>query len=344
MHLLKSIFIMFCLLSCLETSSVPAHSHDMTNEMAEAAHNFLASLSPSQRVKATLTFADVERSNWHFVPRDRKGISFKEMTPEQRLLAHALLVTGLSHRGYRKAVSIMSLESVLADLEKGSGPTRDPELYYVTIFGDSAKAEPWGWRVEGHHLSLNFTAAGNSAPAMTPSFFGSNPAKVLSGPRQNMRVLAAEEDLGRELVKSLDAKQRKIAVIQEKAMGILNIPGRTDLSKAEGLSQKQMTPAQSTLMVRLIGEYLNRHRPEIAAHDWATIQKAGLDTIHFAWAGGLEVGQQHYYRVQGKTFVLEYDNTQNNANHIHTVWRDFEHDFGADLLKEHIQQAHSKKK
>lgn len=348
MRLLKPIIrvqaILFCMLFSLQFLSDVAQAHDANEEMAEAAHNFLMALAPEQRAKAVIAFEDGNRQNWHFVPRDRKGLSFKEMTIEQRLLAHALLSTGLSHRGYSKAVSIMSLETVLAELEKGQGPVRDPELFHVTIFGDPDKDEPWGWRVEGHHLSLNFTSVETQLPSATPSFFGSNPGEVKDGPRKGMRILAAEEDLARELVKSLTPEQRKIAVIMERAPSdILNVPGRNNFTKPEGLPQSRLTPVQSTLMVRLIGEYLGRHRPDIAAGDWAKIEKAGLGTIHFAWAGGLEAGQGHYYRVQGKTFVLEYDNTQNGANHVHSVWRDAEHDFGEDLLKEHYQHGHHKK-
>jgi hypothetical protein len=320
-------------------------AHDAVEEMTQSAGNFLKALTPEQRAKTVFEFADKERFNWHFVPMARKGLSFKEMTPEQRLLAHALLSNGLSHRGYNKAVSIMSLETVLKELEGGKGPVRDPELFFLTIFGEPGEKKPWGWRVEGHHLSLNFTTAKEQeAPALTPSFFGSNPGEVKSGPRAGMRILSQEEDLARQLVKSLNDEQRKIAIILQKAPAdIFNVPGRSDFTKAEGLPHSQMAAGQKELLVKLIQEYIGRSRPEFAAHDWEKIQKAGLDKIHFAWAGGIEPGEGHYYRVQGETFVLEYDNTQNNANHVHTLWRDFENDFGRDLLKEHYKHGHHKK-
>ena len=329
-------------LALLLTVALPLRAHDATADMAKAASAFLEALTPEQRTKAVFELDDEERTNWHFVPRARKGIPIKEMTEPQRALAHALLKTGLSHRGYEKATSIMSLESILAEMERprGGGANRDPELYFVTVFGKPGIAQPWGWRVEGHHLSLNFTSVGDAAPAMTPSFFGSNPAEVREGPKAGLRVLGAEEDLGRELVKSLDPDQRNRAfILREAPKDIFNVPGRFD-TKAEGLPQSRMTPEQTATLVKLIKEYLGRHRSDVAEHDWAKIEKAGLGNVHFAWAGGLEKGEPHYYRVQGGTFVLEYDNTQNNANHVHSLWRDSAHDFGDDLLKKHYQQAH----
>lgn len=335
----------FALALALSLLLAPLHAHDATAEMADAAKSFLGALTAEQKAKATFPFAGAERTNWHFIPRERKGLVIKEMTPEQRLLAHALLATGLSHRGYAKAVSIMSLEAVLAELEKGraGGPVRDPELYFVSVFGTPGGKEPWGWRVEGHHLSLNFTTAGDAAPALTPSFFGTNPGEIRAGPRTGTRVLAAEEDLGRALVKSLTDEQRQTAVILAAApKDILNVPGR-NATKPEGLAQDKLTAEQTALLVKLVREYLFRHRPDVAAEEWTKIEKAGLEKLHFAWAGGFERGQPHYYRVQGRAFVLEYDNTQNEANHVHSLWRDFDRDFGADLLGEHYKTEHPAK-
>jgi hypothetical protein len=322
----------------------PLRAHDATAEMATAANNFLAALTAEQKAKATFEFAGEERTNWHFIPRERKGLPIKEMTQEQRLLAHALLATGLSNRGYSKAVSIMSLEAVLFELEKGKTgtPLRDPERYFFSIFGTPGGTAPWGWRVEGHHLSLNFTASGDGAPAMTPSFFGTNPGEVRSGPRTGMHVLGTEEELGRTLVKALNDEQRKEAVILAEApKEILDVPGHNDTTP-QGLPQGKMTAEQTAMLVKLIKEYLFRCRPDVAAEDWAKIEKAGLEKLYFAWAGGLDRGQPHYYRVQGGHFVLEYDNTQNEANHVHSVWRDFDHDFGIDLLGEHYKADHAK--
>lgn len=326
--------------------AAPLHAHDANAEMTAAAINFLSSLSPEQKARVTFDFPNDERKNWHYIPRERKGLPIKDMAPEQRLLAQALLASGLSSRGYEKAVSIMSLDAVLKELEKDkkNGPVRDPDNYYLSIFGTPGGKDPWGWRFEGHHLSLNYTEVGDGDPAMTPSFFGSNPGEVKSGPRTGTRILAAEEDLGRSLVKSLTDDQRKVAVLPVAApKDILNDPKRVDPTNPEGISQGQLSAEQTATLVKLIKEYIFRCRPDVAADDWAKIEKAGLDKLHFAWAGGLERGQPHYYRVQGGHFVLEYDNTQNDANHVHSVWRDFDHDFGIDLLKEHLQTSHDTK-
>lgn len=342
---MKTTFLSLSIATAL-LCAAPLRAHDATAEMAAAANNLLAALSPEQKGKAVFEFKDAERVNWHFIPRERKGLQIKEMSPEQRLLTEALLATGLSHRGYTKAVSIMSLEAVLAELEKNKvgGAIRDPERYFVSIFGKPGGVEPWGWRIEGHHLSLNFTAAGDAAPAMTPSFFGTNPGEVREGPRAGTRILGNEEELGRTLVKSLSDEQRKTAVLQiETPKEILNDPKRATVGTTpEGIPQAQLSAEQKEQLVKLIKEYIGRHRPDLAEVDWAKIEKAGLDKISFAWAGGLDRGQPHYYRVQGPTFVLEYDNTQNEANHVHSIWRDLTNDFGGDILKAHYEQSHAK--
>jgi hypothetical protein len=326
--------------------SLPLHAHDANAEMTAAAVSFLAALTPEQKAKAVFDFPSDERKDWHFIPRPRKGLPLKEMSSDQKLLAEALLVTGLSSRGYVKAVSIMSLDAVLAELEKDKpkAPVRDPENYYVSIFGAPGVGATWGWRFEGHHLSLNYTLSGDADPSMTPSFFGTNPAEVRTGPRLGTVVLKAEEDLGRALIKSLTEDQRKVAILQVATpKDVLNDPKRVDPTNPEGIPQSQMTPEQTAALVKLIKEYLFRCRPDVAADDWAKVEKAGLDKLYFAWAGGLEPGQPHYYRVQGGHFVLELDNTQNEANHVHSLWRDFDQDFGMDLLKAHLDAAHSGK-
>ncbi len=321
----------------------PLRAHDANDEMAAAAKNFLVTLTPEQRAQARFEFPDAERKNWHFIPRARKGLAIKDMTQEQRLLAHALLATAMSHRGYAKAVSIMSLEALLAVLENDTeGKKRNPELYFVSIFGTPGGTEPWGWRFEGHHLALNFTSAGQSAPSMTPSFFGTNPGEVKSGARAGTRILGAEEDLGRQLAVSLNEAQRKVAILPGDApKEVFNDPQRVDPTKPEGIPQSELTPEQTATLTKLMKEYLGRARPDVAAEEWAKIEKAGLGKVHFAWMGGLEAGQPHYYRVQGGSFVFEYDNTQNQANHVHSLWRDFDHDFGADLLKAHLKADHA---
>ena len=273
-------------------NAVPLRAHDASAEMAAAAKAWLITLGDEQRAKATFDFPADERTNWHFIPRERKGLPIKEMTQEQRLLAYALLATGLSNRGLTKATSIMSLESVLAVLEKdrSGGPVRDPEMYFVSIFGSPDK-EPWAWRVEGHHLSLNFTAAAGAAPSMTPSFLGTNPGEVKEGPRAGTRVLGVEEEMGRSLVRSLTDEQRKKAVILAEApKEVLNVPGRSD-TKPDGIAWTELTGPQREMLMTLVREYVGRHRPDVAAED---LKKVKPELLHFAWAGGLERGEPHY--------------------------------------------------
>ncbi len=317
-------------------------AHEPAAEMAEAARRWLDSLSAEQRETALIPWADEERLNWHFIPRDRRGLAWKDMSDAQRQLAMGLLASGLSHRGFLKSTTIMSLEDILRDLEQGRGPVRDTGRYHWTVFGEPAADATWGWRVEGHHLSLNFTLVKGRGVAVTPSFLGTNPAEVPSGPRKGLRVLAAEEDLGRELLKSLNDEQRRKAVISETApRDILTGAERkvSPLSPA-GLAAAEMNDSQKELLHRLIEEYVRRVRPELADADLRQIDEAGRDKIHFAWAGSAEPRKGHYYRIQGPTFLLEYDNTQNDANHIHAVWRDFDGDFGEDLLSKHYEESH----
>jgi Protein of unknown function (DUF3500) len=326
----------------LSALSANLYAHSPAEEMAEAASHLLAALSPEQKAKCTFDLTSEERVNWHFIPRPRKGLPFKEMTPAQRNLAHGLLATGLSQRGYLKATTIMSLEDILKEMEQGKGPVRDPELYYVSIFGTPGAQDVWGWRVEGHHLSLNFTIGGGDNISVTPSFLGSNPGEVRTGPRQGLRVLAAEEDLARQLVRSMDEEQRRIAIYTNTAPSdiITGADRKARVLSPTGLSAAKMTTAQTDLLWSLIKEYVYRCRPELADLDLKKIQQAGLEKIWFAWAGSIEPRQGHYYRLQGPTFLMEYDNTQNNANHIHAVWRDLENDFGDDLLRTHYDQDH----
>ncbi len=321
-----------------------ASAHNVEADMTIAAQRFLVTLSADQTTKATFKLEDAERKNWHFIPRPRLGLPLKEMTQEQRLMAQALLSSGLSSKGYGKALSVMSLESMLAEIEKGQPgkPVRDPEMYFFSIFGTPAENKPWGWRLEGHHVSLNFTCSGHGT-ASTPSFFGSNPGEVRQGPRTGLRLLGKEEDLGRELMRSLNEGQRKQALISEEApKDILNDPKREEVTPAEGVAVSSLDSAQQKLAEQIVREYLGAHRPEVESAEWERIKSTDWNNARFAWAGGVEPGVPHYYRLQGKSFVVEYDNTQNGANHPHAVWRDGQRDFGMDLLKEHYAKSHAK--
>ena len=309
--------------------------------MAESAKAFLASLTPPQRAQATFPFQSDERFNWHYIPKERKGLALREMTPEQKQLAHALLAAGLSQQGYIKAVSIMSLDQVLKILEGGKGPMRDPEGYFFTVFGDPSATGTWGYRVEGHHFSQNFTIV-NGKVQGAPSFFGTNPAEIREGPRKGLRILAREDDLARQLVKSFTADQQRTGILSRDApKEILTEASRKAALNGQpsGLEASKMTAAQRAILQSLLDEYCQNMTDQIDETREEQIKKAG-DNLYFAWAGGVEPGQGHYYRIQSASFLVEFDDTQDNANHIHSVWRDFEGDFGLDLLKEHYQSSH----
>lgn len=323
--------------------------------MASAATKWLASLTPEQRQQATFGFDSEERLRWHFIPTEtfpRKGLTVKEMNESQRKLAQELLKAGLSQRGYLTATSIMDLETVLGALEaatraaaatppRNAPLVRDPERYFFSIFGSPSAKDTWGWRVEGHHISLHFTVVNGTLVAGAPAFFGSNPAEVREGPKKGTRILGLEEDAARALLNALNESQRKQAIINATAPNDMVTMANVDIKPLDpsGIMASALEGSQRDLLMKLIDVYTGFMAPDIAADRLAKIKKAGVEKIGFAWAGEVEKGKKHYYRVQGPTFLVEYDNTQNDGNHIHSVWRDFNGDFGRDLLREHLRSS-----
>jgi hypothetical protein len=305
------------------------------SQMAAAATRFLAALEQDQAAKATYAFDASERLDWHFIPRPRKGLPIKEMNPAQRALAFGLIHTGLAGTGYLKATTIMSLEQILKDLEQGKGLVRDPELYFVTIFGKPSDRGQWGWRVEGHHLSLNFTLEDGKVVSATPAFFGSNPAEVRQGPRQGLRTLADIEDRALRLVQALDDKQAKEAILSETApkdIRAANTP-QPPTDTAQGVAFSDLNDEQREMLRALVEAYAQDMPPEVARAWLDEAKQAGPSNIRFAWFGPADRLQPHAYRVQGPTFLIEFNNTQNGANHIHSVWRNMLGDFGIPLKK-----------
>jgi hypothetical protein len=322
-------------------------SERTASAMAKAANAFLAALTPEQRQQAVFAFDSAEREKWHFIPTEmfaRNGLLIKSMTEPQRKLAHELLRTGFSQRGYMTVSQIMELETILAAVEsaaprgRGTPLVRDPEKYYFSVFGTPAAKGTWGWRVEGHHISAHFTVVNGSLVAGSPTFYGANPAEVKSGPRAGFRALGPEEDAARALFMALDEPRRAKALINAAAPNDIvtmnNLP-INPLTPA-GISGAELTAAQRELLSKLLDVYVGYMTPDMATERMEKLRKAGLEKITFAWAGEAERGKRHYYRLQGPTFLIEYDNTQNDANHIHSIWRDFAGDFGRDLLREHV--------
>ena len=317
--------------------------------MSDAATKFLATLSPQEKKLATFPFDSTEREHWGFVPTEmfpRNGLTIGAMSEPQRAAAHNLLKAGLSQKGYLTATSIMGLEAVLkviedaggGDAARGNRMERNPVKYFMSVFGTPSTKGSWGWRVEGHHVSLNFTVVNGTLVAATPQFFGSNPAEVREGPRTGTRILAEEEDSARALLMALNPSQRTKAVFSAAAPGdiVTHNDLKVDPVSPSGILSAELQPAQRDLLLRVIDAYSSAMAPDIAADRMAKLRQAGIDKIGFAWAGEAERGKKHYYRVQGPTFLIEFNNTQNDGNHIHSVWRDFNGDFGRDLLREHM--------
>ena len=324
-----------------DTARAPAAAR----AMAQAAGEFLESLTTEQRAVASFPFADVERYEWHYTPIPHNGLQLMHMSEPQRRAALALMASGLSARGVQQAESIIAHEGILHEWEmlqrEPERWRRDPEIYYVSVFGTPGGADPWGWRVCGHHLALHFTIVDGDRVSPLPLFFGINPAEVRHGEHKGLRVLAAEEDLARALLHGLSPDQKAIAVVDPVAPDDIltknyrvvdpNVPAR-------GLRLDAMPGRPGEQLVALIRHYVERSTGDVSHVEWRKIESAGLDSATFAWAGPEVAGQGHYYAIVA-SFLIEYDNTQNEANHIHSVWRDFSHDFGEDLLAAHYASA-----
>jgi hypothetical protein len=307
----------------------------------EAAVKFLASLNSEQKAKAALPFSSPERENFRYTPRERAGLPLKEMTDSQRQAAMLLLDSVLSEKGRLKIEQIMSLEGLLAEIEQNP-IRRDPGKYYLTIFGEPGDPKGWGWRFEGHHLSFNLTLVADQGLSVTPSFLGTNPGEVRQGRLKGLRALAAEEDLARTLVSSLLAAGKNAVVFHPEPPSEILSAEEPTVSALEpvGIPASTMTQSQRDALLHLISQYTGRYRSEIAEADLAKISAAGFDQIRFAWAGGTRPGDAYYYRIQGPTFLMEAANVQNDANHVHATWRDFQGDFGRDILREHYHRDH----
>lgn len=310
-------------------------------EMTASAERFVETLSPTERSQTLIAYDAPERTDWHYIPKpSRKGLQVKEMDQGQRKAAFELLQSSLSAVGYHKATTIMQLEAILRELEKDrvGGNIRDPERYYFTLFGKPTAESRWGLSVEGHHLSLNFVVEGNRVLSSTPTFMGSNPGKLLAdyGPefKKGLRVLADEEMLAFDLLNALTDEQRKKAVVADKAPNDVRDAGKASPpnSPALGLSASEMSPEQVAILQKLISTYANNLPAEVAAERLAKIEADGIGGVAFSWQGAAEPGIGHDYRVQGKSFLIEFNNTQpdsagNPANHVHSVWHDLKGNF-----------------
>lgn len=315
--------------------------------MTAAAGDFLASLPEAQQAQATFAFDSDERSRHHFIPPEvfeRRGVSYADLGFEQKVRAQDLLRSGLSQQGYLTARQIMEVEGILGVLVEGAGRRflRDPDAYWVSVFGTPSTAGTWGWRWEGHHLSLHFTVVDGAVTVSTPTFLGANPATVPSGARKGLRAMKAQEDTARDLLASLDAGQREAAIFDDVAP--TNVVTGADLVVDPldpiGIRGADLSAGQQEMLMAVVDSYVGLMADDIAELRRAAVAEGGIDDTWFAWAGPTERGEVAYYRVQGPNFLIEFDNTQEDPNHIHAAFRDFDGDLGRDLLREHVAQAH----
>lgn len=318
-----------------------------SQEPADAAARFINTLNATQKQAALLPFDTSERYVFHYFPvNDHKGISLGELSEAQQKAADDLIKCCLREQTVKKIQDIMLLENVLKVLEHrgGNDHFRDPGKYFFTIFGIPANNTTWGWRIDGHHVCFSFSVRDNKIVSGTPAFLGANPAIVPEGPQKGIEVLKEEKDLGFALLHALSAEQLKQAIISDKAPAdiVTTVKRKASIDSTMGLSFTDMNSHQRELLLQLVALYVHRFTKLFANDMLKEIQEAGLDQLHFAWAGNMEwgPGKPHYYRIQGPTIIIEYDNTQNNANHVHTVVRDLLHDFGGDPLLEHYRASH----
>lgn len=317
-------------------------------EMAEAANGFVDSLDGGQRAVATFPFSGDERYLWHYTPVERNGLRLKDMTAAQRAAAFRMMNTALSAHGARKAREIIELEAILDEWEGIQNDRmhwlRDPEIYYFSVFGEPGGEEPWGWRAGGHHIGIHATVIANTYVSVLPLFLGANPAEVRHGEHMGVRTLADEEDLARDLLGRLDAEQKALAIVDPTAPDdILTENYRVadpDEIPVGGISLAELRDGQRDGLIGLLRHYVDRKAADLAENEWRKIELDGLDGVRFLWAGPEARGEGHYYALAGPAFVIEYDNTQNEANHIHSVMRSYSGDWGEDLLAAHYEHGH----
>lgn len=319
----------------------------IAGRIAVAVRRWLDGLDPGQRSAAVNAFDAPERFVWDYRPGPRRGLSLAEMDGPQRATALAILDASLSERGAGEVRSIIALEPTLGELERRAGRSnwarRDPDRYWFAVFGEPGDPAPWSWRIGGHHLAIQATIADGRVIGSVPSFMGANPATVPDGPFAGSRAIDGEEMLARALLASLSPEQRRVAVVDPVSPPDIRSGNdrRADLREVpEGIAHHQLDASQRDGLERLIRHYLDRAGSEIAEVDWDRIREAGLGPITFAWAGSDQPGRGHYYAIRGRRLLIEYDNTQDGANHIHAVWRDPTNDWGEDLLAAHYRASH----
>lgn len=322
---------------------LPFYSLSQNNNTGSSiANTFINSLDSVQKSKTVFPFDTMSRYEWHYVPPSgvpRHGIAIRELDSIQKQNIYKLLKTYLSSYGYTRTQGIMNTEYLLKELEPNN-KGRIPENYFVAFYGNPEKDKTWGWKFSGHHLALNYTIVNNQL-AFAPFFFGVYPAVRTNGEAKDKKIFKNEEELAFKLVNSLTQEQKLKAIFKLEAFAdiVTNNSQKVVPFDTVGIVAKDLTYEQKHILNQLIVTYLSNMPSKIAQLRMKRIVSENFNEISFGWAGGTKLGEPHYYRIQGKTFLIELDNTQHNANHVHTVWRDFNGDYGIDLLKEHYKNS-----
>lgn len=364
LHLVLFIILLLPLAGLSLSSVLANHAGDgpsdnalvnVSNDMVAAAEAFLATVADgpggienavgyNRQELLKLDFADDARTNYVYWPYLRKGLPLDYMSARQKVLAHDLLKTAMSAKGYLSVIQVMQLEKILSDNEVIGFP-RGPENYTLAIFGTPSMDNQWGWRFEGHHLSLNFAVA-NGEISVTPTFFGASPAEIRTGTMAGFRSQHYVHDAGLDLVNALSHRQRQDAIEESNLpsdilAGTLNRPRDSwedwKSLPQTGIAISSLDPMQKQLAQQIIDEVITVYRPEISM---AYLNQVEINELRFTWIGSTDGGEAHYWRLDGPDFFFEYDLVQGNGNHVHAVWRSKEGDFGEDLLMQHRQESH----
>ena len=307
--------------------------------MAVAAQKLIDVLPADQKQKLLYKYDDPERVNWHFIPKDRNGIVLWDLNGEPKKVAEDLVKVGLSAAGHAKVLQVRSLEEVLYLFEAGEEDyrrnRRHTHKYHITIFGVPGPTGLWGWRFEGHHLSLNFSIQDGVVVSSTPEMFGANPALIDAGPGRQLRILSGREDIARQILKACNDEQKKKMWISETAPDDIRGAGAPQavVEAAVGLRYGDMSPDQQKMLRDLLGEYLSAMPAQVVRDRMKAMEKSGMDDVRMAWWGESEVNKRHHYVIQGASFIVEYNNTQNEANHVHAMWRNVGGDFNLPVAK-----------
>lgn len=335
---IKCLILLFLCCQCLTAQ-----------DLSEKANSFLNLLSEDLRMEAQFALEDSERFNMNYVPIPRKGPTFHDFDGPQKEAALALLASSLSQEGLKKTKEIMELEKVLRIIENDDNdkmpdgrPRRDPLNYHFCIFGDPSPTSPWGWRFEGHHVSLNFTSHDGNLVSGTPAFMGTNPGIIRTGEHRGKQVLQKESELGFALVNALDKNQLAVAKFADKAPPEIITANHRKVEGVEkkGIAYSDLSEDQKKIFMELLEVYIGNYIFEFSEVFKKKIEQAGLENLSFAWAGSMKEGVANYYRIHGPMLLIEFDNTQNNANHMHTVIRDLTNDYAEDILQKHYAEKH----